>query len=88
MFLLLSIQSYLATYSLREFRMSFWRLGPTELRLFLILGNLAAYRWPMFVKDRHIFDFGGAVGIVGMFVILVWFTARNIMRLYDDERLC
>jgi phosphatidylglycerophosphate synthase len=88
MFLLLSIQSYLATYSLREFRMSFWSLGPTELRLFLILGNLAAYRWPMFVKDRHVFDFGGGVGISGMFVILVWFTARNIMRLYDDERLC
>jgi phosphatidylglycerophosphate synthase len=88
MFLLLSIQSYLATYSLREFRMSFWSLGPTELRLFLILGNLAAYRWPMFVKDRHVFDFGGGVGIAGMFVILVWFTARNIMRLYDDERLC
>jgi archaetidylinositol phosphate synthase len=88
MFLLLSIQSYLATYALGEFRMSFWSLGPTELRLFLILGNLAAYRWPMLVKDRHLFDLGGAVGIAGMSVVLVWFTARNIIRLYDQERLC
>ena len=87
MFLLLSIQSYLATYALGEFQMSFWSLGPTELRLFLILGNLAAYPWPTVVKDHHLFDFGGAVGIAGMSVILLWFTARNIMRLYDEERL-
>jgi len=86
-FLLLSIQSYLATYVLGEFRMSFWSLGPTELRLFLILGNLAAYRWPMVVKGNHLFDFGGAVGIAGMSAMLVWFTGRNIARLYDEERL-
>jgi hypothetical protein len=67
--------------------MSFWSLGPTELRLFLILGNLAAYRWPMVIKGYHLFDFAGAVGIAGMFMILVWFTRRNIMRLYDEERL-
>jgi phosphatidylglycerophosphate synthase len=87
MFLLLSIQAYLATYALGEFRMSFWSLGPTELRLFLILGNLVAYRWPTVVKDHHLFDVGGAVGIAGMSAILLWFTARNIMRLYDEERL-
>jgi archaetidylinositol phosphate synthase len=87
MFLLLSIQSYLATYTLGEFRMSFWSLGPTELRLFLILGNLAAYRWSTVVRDHHLFDFGGAVGIAGMSLILIWFTARNIARLYAEERL-
>lgn len=87
MFLLLSIQSYLATYTLGEFRMSFWSLGPTELRLFLILGNLAAYRWPMEVKNYRLFDLGGEVGIAGMSVILVWFAGRNIARLYNQERL-
>jgi phosphatidylglycerophosphate synthase len=87
MFLLLSIQSYLATYAIGEFRISFWSLGPTELRLFLILGNLAACRWPTVVKAYHLFDFAGAVGIAGMFMILVWFTGRNIVRLYDEERL-
>jgi archaetidylinositol phosphate synthase len=88
MFLLLSIQSYLATHALGEFRLSFWGLGPTELRLFLILGNVAAYRWPTVVKDHHLFNVGGVVGIAGMSVVLVWFTARNIIRLYDKERLC
>jgi hypothetical protein len=39
------------------------------------------------VKNYHLFDLGGAVGIAGMSVILVWFTARNIVRLYDEERL-
>ena len=86
LFLLLSIQSYLATYALGEFRMSFWSFGPTELRLFLIMGNLAAYRWPV-INDYRIFDIGGAVGIAGMSLILVWFSARNVARLYDEERL-
>lgn len=87
MFLLLSIQSYLATYALGEFRMSFWSLGPTELRLFLILGNLAAYRWPRVVKEYRLFDIGGEIGIAGMCAILVWFTGRNIAQLYKEERL-
>jgi archaetidylinositol phosphate synthase len=87
LFLLLSIQSYLATYALREFRMSFWSFGPTELRLLLILGNLAAYRWPTVLHGYRLFDVGGAVGIAGMFAMLIWFTGRNVARLYDEERV-
>src|SRR5262249_28278553 len=30
-FLLLSVQSYLAAYTLGEFRLSYWRFGPTEI---------------------------------------------------------
>ena len=88
LFLLLSIQSYLATYTLGEFRMSFWRFGPTELRVLLVLGNLALFRWP-YVLNRHfrLFDVGGAIAIVGMAAMLVFFTARNIVRLYCEERL-
>ncbi|MGA9471369.1 MAG: CDP-alcohol phosphatidyltransferase family protein, partial [Terriglobales bacterium] len=37
-FLLLSIQSYLATYTIGEFHLSFWRFGPTELRILLAIG--------------------------------------------------
>ncbi|MGH9516708.1 MAG: CDP-alcohol phosphatidyltransferase family protein [Terriglobales bacterium] len=87
MFLLLSIQSYLATYALGEFRMSFWSFGPTELRLFLIIGSLAAYRWPTVAKHHHLFDWAGAVGIAGMALVLGWFTSHNIARLYNEERL-
>lgn len=87
LFLLLSIQSYLATYTLGEFRMSFWSFGPTELRLLLVLGNLALFRWPTVLHGRRLFDVGGAIGIAGMAAMFVWFTIRNIARLYDEERL-
>ena len=85
LFLLLSIQSYLATYVFGEFRMSFWSFGPTELRLLLIAGNLAVFRWPLVLHGHRLFDIGGAVGIVGMAAMLVWFTSRNILRLYREE---
>ena len=88
LFLLLSIQSYLATYTLGEFRMSFWTFGPTELRVLLVAGNLALFRWPYVLARRfRLFDIGGAIAIVGMATMLVFFTARNIVRLYREERL-
>jgi archaetidylinositol phosphate synthase len=87
LFLLLSIQSYLATCTLNEFRMSFWSFGPTELRLLLILGNLAVLRWPTVLHHYRLFDVGGLFGIVGMSAMVIWFTARNIVRLYNEERL-
>jgi archaetidylinositol phosphate synthase len=88
LFLLLSIQSYLATYTLGEFRMSFWNFGPTELRLLLIAGNLALFRWQMVMHGHYkLFDFGGAIGIVGMTVMLLYHVGQNIVRLYNEERL-
>jgi archaetidylinositol phosphate synthase len=87
-FLLLSIQSYLATHTLGEFQLSFWSFGPTEVRLALIAANLAALRWPRVLEGHYrLFDAGGAVGIAGMTVILVVFTGRNICRLYKEERI-
>ena len=87
LFLLMSIQSYLATYTLGEFRMSFWNFGPTELRVLLVAGNLALFRWPHVLYGRRLFDVGGAAGIVGMAAMLVFFTASNIRRLYNEERI-
>ena len=87
-FLLLSIQSYLATYALGEFRLSFWTLGPTELRILLAAGNLALLRWPVILDGRYrLFDVGGMVGLMGMGAMLVFFTARNTRRLYREERI-
>ena len=85
LFLLLSIQSYLATYALGEFRMSFWNFGPTELRVLLILGDLAVLRWPMVLDRYRLFDIGGTLGIAGMAAILLLFTGKNIVRLYKQE---
>ena len=87
LFLLLSIQSYLATYTLGEFRMSFWSFGPTELRLLLAVGNLALLRCPIVLHGRRLFDIGGVVGVAGMTAMVIFFTAKNIARLYREERI-
>ena len=87
-FLLLSIQSYLATYTLGEFHLSFWNFGPTELRLLLAVGNLALLRWPIVLHGHYrLFDVGGTIGLVGMTLIIVFFTVKNGYRLYREERI-
>ena len=89
-FLMLSIQSYLATHALGEFRLSFWRFGPTELRILLAIGNLALlWKQRVHLLGGHykLFDVGGAIGLAGMALIVVFFTAQNTLRLYREERI-
>jgi archaetidylinositol phosphate synthase len=87
-FLLLSIQSYLATYTLSEFQLSFCSFGPTELRILLAIGNLALLRWPMVWHGQYrLFDVGGTAGLIGMGAMLIFFTLRNTNRLYREERI-
>jgi len=90
LFFMLSIQSYLATHALGEFRISFWGFGPTELRILLGIGNLALFWKPqMRVLGGlfRLFDFGGAIGVAGMAVMVIFFTIKNTMRLYGEERI-
>ena len=88
-FLLLSIQSYLATYTLGEFQLSFWRFGPTELRLLLSIGNIALFLRGPFAhlagRAFRLFDIGGLIGAVGMAIMLIAVTVRNTHRLYIEE---
>ncbi|HEV2731262.1 MAG TPA: CDP-alcohol phosphatidyltransferase family protein [Terriglobales bacterium] len=87
-FLLLSIQSYLATYTLGEFHLSFWRFGPTELRILLAVGNLTLFRWAWVIHGRYrLFDVGGAIGLAGMAAMLIFFSLKNTVRLYREERI-
>src|SRR5208283_3399731 len=87
-FLLLSIQSYLATYALGEFHLSFWRFGPTELRVLLAVGNLALLRWAWVIHGRYrLFDIGGTIGLAGMILMLIFFGLQNTVRLYREERI-
>ena len=90
LFLMLSIQSYLATPALGEFRLSFWRFGPSEIRILLAVGNLALLWRPtvhLFGGTYRLFDVGGAIGLAGMASMLVAFTAQNTLRLYREERI-
>ncbi|MGA2978859.1 MAG: CDP-alcohol phosphatidyltransferase family protein [Terriglobales bacterium] len=87
-FLLLSIQSYLATYTLGEFHLSLWRFGPTELRVLLAVGNLALFRWAWVMHRRYrLFDIGGAIGLAVMMLMLVVVSVKNTVRLYREERI-
>jgi archaetidylinositol phosphate synthase len=87
-FLLLSIQSYLATYALGEFRLSFWRFGPTEIRVLLAIGCIALVNHSMVLGGRfRLFDVGGIIAIVSMTLMLIAATVRNMIRLYREERV-
>lgn len=89
-FLMLSIEAYLATYTLGQFQLSHWKLGPTEIRLLLAAGNLAVLRWPM-VKfsgmQLRLLDVGGFIGIAGMAVMLIISAIRHTRILYREERI-
>src|SRR6478752_5720730 len=87
-FLMLSIQSYLATHTLGEFRLSFWKFGPTELRILLAVGNLALFWKPRvhFMGGQYrLFDVGGVIGLAGMGAMVVVFSVQNTIRLYGEE---
>src|SRR5579864_2284876 len=73
-YFMLSIEVYLATYTLGTFHLSFWKFSPTELRILLAIGNIALLYRPM-VRILggwyNLFDAGGVVGIVGMAAMLL-----------------
>ena len=89
-FLLLSGESYLATYTLSRFEMSQGMFGPTEIRILLIIGNLALLRSPYSTVLGHrmlLFDLGGTIAAAGMFVMAIVVTARHTAQLYRQEPL-
>jgi archaetidylinositol phosphate synthase len=90
-FLLLSIQSYLATYTLGEFRLSFWKFGPTELRILLAIGSIALFLREPFAhvagRQFRLFDIGGVIGIAGMLLMLIAATVKSTRRLYNEEKI-
>jgi len=88
-FLLLSIESYLATYTLGTFRMSFAKFGPTEIRTLLAAGNLALRFHPNAKVPGlpyRLFDFGGIVAMAGMAVMVVVVAAWHTAVLYRMEK--
>jgi phosphatidylglycerophosphate synthase len=87
-YFLLNIEVYLATYTIGKFHMSFWKFSPTELRVLLIMGNLALL-WrpvaPLFGREFRLFDVGGAIGIAGMALMAVNAAVRHTVQLYREE---
>jgi archaetidylinositol phosphate synthase len=89
-FLVLSSESYLATYTLGCFQLSQGIFGPTEIRILLIIGNVALLRSPYSVLFGHrwlLFDVGGVIAAVGMFSVAIFTTLRHTAELYKQEPL-
>ncbi|HZI89523.1 MAG TPA: CDP-alcohol phosphatidyltransferase family protein [Candidatus Polarisedimenticolia bacterium] len=85
-YLVLSINVYLETHTLGEFRMGYGWMGPTEARVILIaLNTLALFRPPLpfhvGVVGATVFDVLGALLAVGMAGLLMARVAQNLRRL-------
>ncbi len=89
-FFVLSIESYLTTYTMGHFHLSQGLFGPTEIRMLLIVGNAVLMVNPIAdIAGHHflVFDIGGAVAIVGMTYMAVAATVRHIAVLYREDRV-
>ena len=88
-FYLLSINTYLATYTLGTFQLSFWKFSPTELRILLAAGNVAAFFRPtvrLWGLSYRFFDVAGTIGTVCMTVVFAAGVIQNTRELYARER--
>ena len=89
-FLMLSSESYLATYTLSCFQLSQGIFGPTEIRILLVVGNVALLRSPYATVFGHrmlLFDLGGTIAAVCMFAMAIGLTARHTAQLFREEPL-
>ncbi|HXG90144.1 MAG TPA: CDP-alcohol phosphatidyltransferase family protein [Vicinamibacterales bacterium] len=87
-YFLVSLEVYLATYCLASFKMSFFGVGPTELRLLLAVGNIMALRTPVveILGDPwRLFDLGAAVAIPGLLIAFTMSALRNGRTLFLAE---
>jgi len=87
---LLLVEIALATHARGVFTISFFKLGPTELRILLAAGTLQLMRSDVIGLFGHrwlLFDVGGAVGIAGFLLTFGVSAIRNGVALYREERL-
>jgi archaetidylinositol phosphate synthase len=85
-YLVLSINVYLETYVFNEFSFSYGRLGPTEVRVLLILLNTAAFlvgpgQFTLWGVGMTAFDVVGAIIAVGMLLLLLGRASGNLRKL-------
>jgi phosphatidylglycerophosphate synthase len=89
-YFLLCVEVFLATYTVGTFTMSYFRIGPTELRILLAMGTVAFYLHPattVFGIPISPFDLGGAIGAAGLVVTFVRSAVIHTRLLYRMEPL-
>ena len=88
-YLLLSIEIYLATYTIGTFHLSFWSFGPTELRILLAIGSLVVLLHSPYAiiagRSFLLFDVGFGIGTVGLLAVLAQAMFKHTRALYELE---
>ena len=87
---LLMVEIALATHSVGTFRISYWKFGPTELRIILAIGTLQLLHSGMVSIDgsRHLlFDVGAGVAIPVLVLTFLVSFIMNTRTLYAAEPL-
>jgi len=79
-YLLLAIHTFLAAYVVREFRLSHLGMGPTELRIFLIILSSAMLvaRGNYWLSYFDIFVGGCAMILILLFIKQTWALGRDL----------
>ena len=89
-YLMMSCEVYLAAHTLGRFKITYFMLGPTELRILLSVGALWLLVRPTVTilgQTYQLFDVGGVAGIAGLMTILILTTLQHTRALYKEEPL-
>jgi phosphatidylglycerophosphate synthase len=89
-YMMLMTEVYLATYCIASFRMGFFRVGPTELRVVLAVGAAVLAVKPRVELLGHrflLFDVGATIAIAGILLALVSAAVQHTIELYRAEPL-
>ena len=90
-YLILSINVYLESFAFNRFSIGYGKIGPTEIRLILILLNsllaldLIGLDFDLVGLDMTVFDLVGLVIAATMIVLLVGRSFRNLRELAERE---
>jgi archaetidylinositol phosphate synthase len=90
-FALVEAEVFLATHVHQVFRLSIFRMGPTELRIVLAIGTLyLLYNPSVYIAGKGpflLFDIGGIAAIAGLLSAFMYSGIRNTRALYRAEPL-
>ena len=85
-YLLLSIETFLSTYTLGRFKIAHGGFGGTELRIALALLNVGVYVWPGRLPfGLRLFDVAGVVAALVLTGAFTKAAVQNSMRLRGEE---
>ncbi|MBP7205505.1 MAG: CDP-alcohol phosphatidyltransferase family protein [Candidatus Cloacimonetes bacterium] len=90
-YLLMNIFVHTSAYTQGEFRISYMKFGPTEVRLAIIIFNTVLFFWKGdVVKFRGInltiLDLGGLLFSLAFFVIFLWMSVKTAISLDKLDR--